>query len=117
MLQDRHRGHHHVQLQHPAGRAAPLPAAAARPRYRRLPHRPAAWPPLEACLHAWYAVAESLADSEEEEANPLLSMFLAKLPVIPFHNNTRVISTALDCIGGFSDWLAMHPSSSPTSLR
>jgi len=70
---------------------------------------PAAWPPLEACLHAWYAVAESLADSEEEEANPLLSMFLAKLPVIPFHNNTRVISTALDCIGGFSDWLAMHP--------
>ena len=44
-------------------------------------------------------------------------MFLAKLPVIPFHNNTRVISTALDCIGGFSVWLTMHPSSSPTSLR
>jgi len=72
-------------------------------------NNPAAWPPLEACLHAWYAVAESLADSEEEEANPLLPMFLAKLPVIPFHNNTRVISTALDCIGGFSDWLAVHP--------
>lgn len=50
---------------------------------------PAAWPPLESCLHAWYAVAESLADSEEEEANPLLSMFLAKLPVIPFNNNIR----------------------------
>lgn len=74
---------------------------------------PQSWPPLEACLHAWYAVAESLADSEEEEANPLLSMFLAKLPVIPFHNNTRVISTALDCIGGFSDWLAMHPQLLP----
>ena len=29
--------------------------------------------------------------------------------MIPFHNNTRVISTALDCIGGFSDWLAVHP--------
>ena len=56
-----------------------------------------------------YAVAESLADSEEEEANPLLSIFLAKLPVIPFNNNTRVISTALDCIGGFSDWQTMHP--------
>ena len=54
-----------------------------------------------------YAVAESLADSEEEDANPLLPLFLAKLPVIPFHNNTRVISTALDCIGGFSDWLAV----------
>ena len=42
---------------------------------------PAHWPPLEACLHAWYAVAESLADSEEEDANPLLPLFLAKLPV------------------------------------
>jgi len=72
-----------------------------------------AWPALEACLHAWYAVAESLADSEEEEANPLLSLFLAKLPVIPFNNNTRVVSTALDCIGGFSDWLAMHPQLLP----
>ena len=41
-------------------------------------NNPAMWPPLEACLHAWYAVAEFLADSEEEEANPLLSMFLAK---------------------------------------
>jgi hypothetical protein len=51
--------------------------------------QPTAWPPLESCLHAWYAVAESLADSEEEEANPLLSMFLAKLPVIPFNNNIR----------------------------
>ena len=43
---------------------------------------PAHWPPLEACLHAWYAVAESLADSEEEDANPLLPLFLAKLPVM-----------------------------------
>ena len=45
---------------------------------------PAHWPPLEACLHAWYAVAESLADSEEEDANPLLPLFLAKLPVNHF---------------------------------
>ena len=71
------------------------------------------WPALESCLHAWYAVAESLADSEEEEANPLLSMFLAKLPIIPFSKNIRVFSTVLDCIGGFSDWLAMHPQLLP----
>lgn len=74
---------------------------------------PDSWPALEACLHAWYAVAESLADSEEEEANPLLSMFLAKLPIIPFSKNIRVFSTVLDCIGGFSDWLAMHPQLLP----
>ena len=58
-------------------------------------------------------MAESLADSEEEEANPLLSMFLAKLPIIPFSKNLRVFSTVLDCIGGFSDWLAMHPQLLP----
>ena len=29
----------------------------------------------------------------------------------------RVISTALDCIGGFSDWLAMHPQVSPATLE
>jgi len=57
--------------------------------------QPTAWPALESCLHAWYAVAESLADSEEEEANPLLSMFLAKLPVIPFNNNIRYASPLL----------------------
>jgi len=74
---------------------------------------PDSWPALESCLHAWYAVAESLADSEEEEANPLLSMFLAKLPIIPFSKNIRVFSTVLDCIGGFSDWLAMHPQLLP----
>ena len=55
----------------------------------------AAWPALESCLHAWYAVAESLADSEEEEPNPLLSLFLSKLPMIPFSKNIRVYSTGL----------------------
>ena len=39
----------------------------------------------------------------------MLSMFDGKLTVISFHNNTIVLSTALDCIGGFSDWLTMYP--------
>ena len=71
------------------------------------------WPPLESCLHAWYAVAESLADSEEEDANPLLSRFLSKLALIPFTKNMRVYSTVLDCVGGFSDWLAIAPQLLP----
>lgn len=45
------------------------------------------WPYLEASLYTWSAVAESLA---EEEECPILTQFLAKLPVIPYNNNMRV---------------------------
>merc|ERR1712241_847544 len=69
------------------------------------------WPYLEASLHVWSAVAESLA--EEEEECPILTQFLAKLPLLPYNNNMRVISSALDCIGGFAEWLAMHPDLLP----
>ena len=56
------------------------------------------WPYLEASLYVWSAVAESLA--EEEEECPILTQFLAKLPTLPYNNNMKVISSALDCIGG-----------------
>ena len=69
------------------------------------------WPYLEATLYMWSAVAESLA--EEEEECPVLMEFLAKLPALPYNNNMRVISSALDCIGGFAEWLAMHPTLLP----
>ena len=45
------------------------------------------WPYLEAALYTWSAVAESLA---EEEECPILTQFLAKLPVLPYNNNMRV---------------------------
>ena len=69
------------------------------------------WPYLEASLYMWSAVAESLADEEEE--CPILTQFLSKLPMLPYNNNMRVISSALDCIGGFAEWLAMHPNLLP----
>ena len=58
------------------------------------------WPYLEASLYVWSAVAESLA--EEEDECPILTQFLAKLPTLPYNNNMKVISSALDCIGGKS---------------
>ena len=61
------------------------------------------WPYLEATLCVWSAVAESLA--EEEEECPILTQFLAKLPTLPYNNNMKVISSALDCIGGKSKCL------------
>eukprot|EP00095_Tigriopus_kingsejongensis_P012065 maker-scaffold60_size442463-snap-gene-0.27 protein:Tk12065 transcript:maker-scaffold60_size442463-snap-gene-0.27-mRNA-1 annotation:"Importin-13" len=68
------------------------------------------WPYLEACLYAWSAIGESMA---EEEESVLLSQFLSKLPVIPYNNNPKVISAALDCIGGFAEWLANYPQLVP----
>jgi hypothetical protein len=70
------------------------------------------WPYMEACLYSWSAVAESLAE-EEDVASDVLTQFLSKLPVLPYNNNMRVISSALDCIGGFAEWLAMHPGLLP----
>lgn len=64
------------------------------------------WPYLEACLYAWSAIGESLADEEDCD---LLPQFLAKLPMIPYNNNVKVISSTLDCIGGFSEWLSSFP--------
>ena len=58
-----------------------------------------------------FCPAESLA--EEEEECPVLTQFLAKLPMLPYNNNMRVISSALDCIGGFAEWLAMHSTLLP----
>ena len=57
-------------------------------------------------------MAESLAE-EEDVATEVLTQFLAKLPMLPYNNNMRVISSALDCIGGFAEWLAMHPDLLP----
>ena len=57
-------------------------------------------------------LAESLAE-EEDVATEVLTQFLAKLPMLPYNNNMRVISSALDCIGGFAEWLAMHPDLLP----
>ena len=61
------------------------------------------WPYLECVLYCWSAVAESLAE-EEDVASDILTEFLAKLPLLPYNNNMRVISATLDCIGGFAEW-------------
>jgi hypothetical protein len=45
------------------------------------------WPYLEACLFAWSAIGESLA---EEEECPQLAQFLSKLATVPYNNNVKV---------------------------
>ena len=50
------------------------------------------WPYLEACLFAWAAIGESLA---EEEECPQLSQFLSKLVTIPYNDNVKVVLSFL----------------------
>ncbi len=65
------------------------------------------WPYLETCLYSWAAIGESMA---EEEENPLLVQFLAKLATVPFGGQLPVITATLDCIGGFAEWLGGYPA-------
>ena len=65
------------------------------------------WPYLEACLFAWSSIGESLA---EEEECPQLAQFLSKLITIPYHDNIKVITSAMDCIGSFSELLYNYPN-------
>ena len=65
------------------------------------------WPYMETCLYAWSAIGASLV---EEEENYLVIQFLAKLPSIPCKEEVSVISSTLDCIGGFAEWLDGYPN-------
>ncbi len=65
------------------------------------------WPYMETCLYAWAAIAASLG---EEEENYLIVQFLAKLPSIPCKGEINVITSFLDCIGGFAEWLDGYPN-------
>ena len=64
------------------------------------------WPYLEACLFAWSAIGECLA---EEEECPQLEQFLAKIVTVPYNNNVKVITSAMDSIGAFSEMLYGFP--------
>ena len=64
------------------------------------------WPYLEACLFAWSAIGECLA---EEEECPQLQQFLTKIVTVPYNNNVKVITSAMDSIGAFSEMLYGFP--------
>lgn len=53
------------------------------------------WPFIEACLHAYFAVAESI--DYENIYLPKLMLVLKEIPYEQLH--TKVLSTALDTVG------------------
>ncbi|XP_023214869.1 importin-13-like [Centruroides sculpturatus] len=65
---------------------------------------PSDWQYLESCLYAFQAIAESV-DSEEKYYLP---QFFSNLPKILLQN-VQVISTTMDAIGSYAEWINVHP--------
>ncbi|XP_063226596.1 importin-13 isoform X2 [Bacillus rossius redtenbacheri] len=64
------------------------------------------WQPLESCLHAFFSVAESVPVGEARH----LPRLLATLQRLPFQRlDMRVVSTCLDVIGAYAEWINAHP--------
>nr|CAD7454175.1 unnamed protein product [Timema tahoe] len=67
---------------------------------------PSQWQPLESCLHAFLSVSECVQTSETDN----LPKFLATLQKLPFQQlDVRVMSTVLDAIGAYAEWINGHP--------
>lgn len=63
------------------------------------------WTYIEACLHAYFAIAESI--DYENTYLPKLMLILKEIPYQQLH--TKVLSTALDTVGAYAEWLSEHP--------
>ncbi|XP_076054811.1 importin-13-like protein cdm isoform X2 [Oratosquilla oratoria] len=65
---------------------------------------PTDWRYLEAILHAYSSVAETVAESD----NYYVPRFIQSIPQIPFADNVQLISVALTTLGAYADWLNYH---------
>ncbi|XP_030761642.1 importin-13 [Sitophilus oryzae] len=63
------------------------------------------WTQIETCLHAFCAIAESI-----EMENLYLPKLMMTIKEIPYRDlNIKVMSTALETVGAYSEWLTDHP--------
>ncbi|CAG9760659.1 unnamed protein product [Ceutorhynchus assimilis] len=67
--------------------------------------QPPKWNEIETCLHAFCAIAESI-----EMENLYLPKLILTIKDIPFKDlHVRVLMTALETVGAYSEWLTDHP--------
>lgn len=65
------------------------------------------WQDLEACLFSLCSIAENVYGDEETFIPPLFQY----IQTLPFDRlNPKVLSTALDTIGRYGEWISFHPS-------
>ncbi|XP_017777342.1 PREDICTED: importin-13 [Nicrophorus vespilloides] len=66
---------------------------------------PSHWNWVDSCLHAFCAIAECI-----EMENLYLPKLMVVLKDIPYANlRTKVLSSALECVGAYSEWMTDHP--------
>lgn len=70
----------------------------------RMQSNPGDWRYLEAVLHAYSSVAETVAETD----NFYVPRFIQSIPQIPFSDNIQLISVALTTLGAYADWLNYH---------
>lgn len=70
----------------------------------KMQNDPSDWRYLEAVLHAYSSVAETVAETD----NFYVPRFIQSIPQIPFSDNIQLISVALTTLGAYADWLNYH---------
>lgn len=72
------------------------------------------WMQLEACIYALYSIAEHI----ETDENKCLPKFIKLLSEIPYEKlNEKLLGTALDSIGAYSEWFKENPSYLPHAIQ
>ena len=70
----------------------------------KIQNDPNDWRYLEAVLHAYSSIAETVAEND----NYYVPRFIQSIPQIPFSDNIQLISVALTTLGAYADWLNYH---------
>lgn len=72
------------------------------------------WMRLEACIYALYSIAEHI----ETDESKCLPKFITLLNEIPYDKlNEKLLGTALDSIGAYSEWFKDNPTYLPHAIR
>ncbi|KAL7639589.1 UNVERIFIED_CONTAM: hypothetical protein RMT77_010090 [Armadillidium vulgare] len=71
---------------------------------KRIDQDPSNWRYLEAVLHAYSSIAETVAESDTY----YVPRFIQSIPQIPFSDNMQLVSVALTTLGAYADWLNYH---------
>lgn len=72
------------------------------------------WMRLEACIYALYSIAEHI----ETDESKCLPKFITLLSEIPYEKlNEKLLGTALDAIGAYSEWFKENPTYLPNAIQ
>lgn len=72
------------------------------------------WMRLEACIYALYSIAEHI----ETDESKCLPKFITLLSEIPYEKlNEKLLGTALDSIGAYSEWFKENPTYLPHAIQ